>query len=231
MHAAQRVGVQARSLGSGEHNGLIGADSAGRVDGMGATPVKLCVHPGPGHEEGARLGQSVEPREVHVAAVEQVKRARFEDHLIEDIDIVHLASGDVNTGRNTGAYIEQGVQLDGALVAAKLRPGKKFQAQIDGGGIEGVDRVGELDAQGFVAIELAGGADQALREIAKDAPVAMFVGIGQGTARDPAANAHVVELGSLYSQQASMSRRLSRYVSCAKARQRNWSSAEKLWLL
>jgi hypothetical protein len=88
----------------------------------------------------------------------------------------------------------------GALVAAKLRPGKKFQAQIDGGGIEGVDRVGELDAQGFVAIEFAGGADQALREIAKDAPVAMFVGIGQGTARDPAANAHVVELGSLDSQ-------------------------------
>ena len=113
---------------------------------------------------------------------------------------MHLASGDVNIGRNTGAHIEQGVQLDGAFVPAKLRPGKKFQAQIDGGGIEGVDRVGELDAQGFVAIEFASGADQAPREIGKDAPVAVFVGIGQGAARNPAADAHVVELELLHPQ-------------------------------
>lgn len=74
-----------------------------------------------------------------------------------EIDVVHLASGDVNIGRNTGAHIEQGVQLDGAFVSAKLRPRKKLQARIDGGGIEGVDRVGELDAQGLVGIEFAGG--------------------------------------------------------------------------
>ena len=41
---------------------------------------------------------------------------------------------------------------------------------------------------------------RALREVGVDAPVAHRVGIGQGVARDAAANAHVIELARLRSQ-------------------------------
>ena len=86
-------------------------------------------------------------------------------------------------------------------MAALLRwngaQGEDREAEIDGGGIEGVDGVIELDAEAVLGIERAGDDDQRLGEIGIDAPIAPFVGIGQGGARDMPADAHVVELGLL----------------------------------
>ena len=42
--------------------------------------------------------------------------------------------------------------------------------------------------------------DEALGEVGVDAPIALFVGIGQGAARHGAPDAHVVELGALGAQ-------------------------------
>jgi hypothetical protein len=45
------------------------------------------------------------------------------------------------------------VQLDGRLGGAKRRPRKHRQAQIDGGGVECVERFVEFDAKGFFGIQ------------------------------------------------------------------------------
>jgi hypothetical protein len=42
--------------------------------------------------------------------------------------IMHLAIGDVDEGGDVAAKIEQGVHLDGSLVAAESGPGKQAQA-------------------------------------------------------------------------------------------------------
>src|SRR5450631_2143787 len=55
-------------------------------------------------------------------------------------------------------------------------------------------------AKGFVDIQLASDADQALREVGVDAPVARGVRIGQRIARDLTADTHVVELLGLRAQ-------------------------------
>ena len=59
-----------------------------------------------------------------------------------------LAAGHINTGRNAAAQVQQGMQFDGAFLAAELRPGKQRQAQIDGGGVEGIDGLVQLHAEG-----------------------------------------------------------------------------------
>jgi hypothetical protein len=98
------------------------------------------------------------------------------------------------------AQIQQRVQLHRGLGASKRCPRKDRQAQVDGRGVQRVDRFLQIDAKGLVDIELARHDDQALREVGVDAPVAHLVRIGQRAAGNAAANAHVVELVALRSQ-------------------------------
>lgn len=115
--------------------------------------------------------------------------------MVEGFDIVHFARGNVDKTRDVAAQVDQGMQLDGALAAAKTRPREQRQAEIDGRGIEGVDCLFEVDTQGFARIELPGPSNEDGREIAVDAPVAFLIGLGQRVAGDRAANACVVQLG------------------------------------
>ena len=94
----------------------------------------------------------------------------------------------------------RGVQLHRSFVLAKLGPGKKRQAQIDGGGIERVNSLGQLDAEAVVCVERSSAGNQHLREVGVDAPIAYRVRMGQGIARDLAANAEMIELGLLRAQ-------------------------------
>jgi hypothetical protein len=92
------------------------------------------------------------------------------------------------------------MQLDGALAATKLRPGKQRQTQVDGGGVEGVDGLGQFHSERFVAIEVARYADEYLGEVAIDSPVASLVGIGERGARNSTSETHVIELRLLSAQ-------------------------------
>jgi len=92
------------------------------------------------------------------------------------------------------------VQLDGALAAAKLAPGEERQTQIDGGGVEGVHALAQLHPERFVAVEVAGHANQHLRKVGINPPVAKLVGVGEGGAGNSTSEAHVVKLGLLGAQ-------------------------------
>ena len=86
------------------------------------------------------------------------------------------------------------MEFDSRLGALERRPGEQGEAEIDGGGVECVDGVCEIDAKSVIDVERARDTDQALREVGMDAPVALLVGVGQGAARDMAPDAHVIEL-------------------------------------
>jgi len=96
--------------------------------------------------------------------------------------------------------VEQRVQFHRSFVLAKLGPREKRQAQIDGGGIQRVNSLGQLDAEAVVCVEHSGAGNQHLREVGVDAPIADRVRMGQGIARHLAANAEMVELGLLRPQ-------------------------------
>jgi len=57
-----------------------------------------------------------------------------------------------------------------------------------------------VDAKRFFGIKTTGDSDERLCKVGVDAPVAHFVGIGQGAARNPTLDAHVVELIRLSTQ-------------------------------
>jgi len=86
--------------------------------------------------------------------------------------------------------------LHGGLAPAKIGPGKQRKAQVDGGRIERVEALFEIDAEGIAGVKRTRDSDQVLGEIGVNAPVAPLVGVRQGGARHRVAEAHVVELGT-----------------------------------
>ena len=74
------------------------------------------------------------------------------------------------------------MQFDRAFGGAEVGPGEDREAQVDGGGIEGVDGIIEFRSQVLIGIQGSGEADEGLGEVGVDAPVAGLVGIGQGVA-------------------------------------------------
>ena len=89
--------------------------------------------------------------------------------------------------------VQQGMEFDGGLGVAEGRPGKHGQAQVDGGGVEGIDGVIEFQSQVVFGIQGPGQADEGLGEVGIQAPVALLVGVGQGISGHAAAQSQVVE--------------------------------------
>jgi hypothetical protein len=137
---------------------------------------------------------------VQVAPVHDVERAGLQNQDVQHIDLVHLAVADVDEGGNGASQIQQGVQLDSCLGFAKRGPVEQAQTQMDGGGIQGVDRVLELQPQVLVQVKLAGTTYQNGGQVGPDSPVARFVGIGQGGAVNAVAKSHGVQLARVGSQ-------------------------------
>src|ERR1035438_4235134 len=122
---------------------------------MRVATLGLEVRLGACDEETASLVQAVQSLEVEVAAIHHVIGTSLWQQQVECIDIVHLAVGDVNKARNVAAQIQQSVQLDGRLGRTKRCPRKDREAQIDGRGIERVDRLRQIHSEGFLGIQAA----------------------------------------------------------------------------
>jgi hypothetical protein len=149
---------------------------------------------------------------VYVVSVHDVERPRLQDQDVQKIDLVHLAIADVDEGRNRASEVQQGVQLDGYLGFAKRRPVE--QTQVDGGGIQCVDRVLEIEPQVLVQIKIASSPDQSCSQVGLDSPVARLVGIGQGRAVKAVAKSHIVNLARVGSKRLfDVAQTLSRQVN------------------
>ena len=150
---------------------------------MRVTPLDLEIRLAASYEEAAGFVKAVQPLEVEKAPIHDVEGTKLGQQLIEDVDLVHLAVADVDEGRDVAAKIEQRVQFDRRLGAAKWRPRKHREAQIDSGRIQGVDRFLQIDTKGFVDIQPSRDPDQALGEVGIHAPVANGIGVGECVAR------------------------------------------------
>jgi hypothetical protein len=198
--ATQPLGISPLRIEHDELDDLIADQAGAAIDRLRENAPALEVRLGTGDEEAAGLMQGMQALEVEIATVHDVERTGLRNQQIEHIDVVQLAIADVDEGRDGTTQVEQRVQLDGRLGGPKRCPGEQRQAQIDGRGIQCVDRVVEVDRQSLAGVQSARDPDQRLGELEMDAPVAALVGVGQGTATDIAADAQVIELRALRPQ-------------------------------
>lgn len=84
------------------------------------------------------------------------------------------------------------MHLHRRFVPTKLGPRKQREAKIDGGGIQSVQTLVQIDTHRIVAIERPSDGDQDLRKVSIDPPVARFIGVGQSRACDGTPETQVV---------------------------------------
>ena len=189
--ASQVPGIILGGVEAIERDGLI-ADEAGVA--VGRHPVHaLRIHVGLGarDEEGAGLLRPVQPREIQIAAIHDVERARLDRQEIEDIHLTHLAVGDVDESRSCATQIQRRVQPDRCLGVAQRRPVEQRQAQVNGGGVERVDGGIEIDVQRLADVQGPCARDPAHGQRVVDAPVAQIQRSGQRRARWRVLQPHV----------------------------------------
>src|SRR5258708_3182809 len=150
-------------------NTLVTDQARRAIDRMRVAAVDLEVRLATGHEEAASLVEAIEALEVEEATIHDVESAGLRQQLVEDVDLMHLASTDVNEGGDVAAQIEQRMQLDGCLGRPAHVPRKPRQTQIDRRGVERVDGFLQIDAEGLLRIQRPGDTDQALGKIGIDA--------------------------------------------------------------
>ena len=142
----------------------------------------------------------MQTREIHIAAIHDVDRAGFRGQQVEGMNVVQLAVRDMDETGNAAAQVEQRMHLHRCLGRAEMRPGKDRQTKIDGGRVERIHRVRQLQPQVLAGVELSRLDDQTGGKVGMDAPVARFVGVGQRRSSHGFAKSHVVQLGRLRRQ-------------------------------
>ena len=197
---AQVLRVVLGSIVPIQRNGLIADDAAAPVHFGRVNAPGVHIAFGAGHKEGPCLMHLKQANKVQVAPVHDVERSRLQNQNVQHIDLVHLAVADVDEGWNTTSQVQQCVELDGGLGFAKGSPVEQAQAQIDGGGVQGVDRVLEFEPQVLVQIKFASSPNQNCGQVGPNAPVSGLVGIGQGGSVNAVSKAHGVQLAGVGTQ-------------------------------
>ncbi len=192
--AAHGDGIIVLGLQARHHDGLIKPQAGGFIHRPGVTAGATEILLGAGDEKRTTLMNPMPPGEVQVAAIHDVKRAGFPDELVEDVDIMHTASGDNDDGGKVALEGQQGMEFDGTLVFPKRGPRKQRETEVNGGGVQRVSSGLEFPAERFIRVERGGLLDEDLGEIGKDAPVPFFVGHRQSVAGGGLADAGVIEL-------------------------------------
>jgi hypothetical protein len=201
-HAAQYRWIVLVRVEHCQHARLI-ADHAGRcpVHRAGVTPFEPRVALGTRHKEALGLGNGVQALEIQIPPVEQIERARLDAQLVQRVDLVSLAIGDVNESRDIAPQIQKRVQAYRCLGTAKRCPRKHRKTQIDGRRIEGIHGGIQFDGQWLAGVQRARNADEMLSQIGIDLPRACHVRVGQRVARNRgAAKAHVIQALALSAQ-------------------------------
>jgi hypothetical protein len=149
---------------------------------MGVAALVHGIALGSDDEKCSGLIHTEKPSKIQVATIHDIEGTRLWYQDIEYIDIVELAIRDMNEGWNVATQIEQSMEFYSGLCGTKQRPWKNGETQIDGRGVECVNRIVEIESQVFFCIKRSGNLDQCLSEVGIDSPVSYLVGIGEGIA-------------------------------------------------
>ncbi len=175
--------------------------SAHPVHRMRVATLELGVALGAGHEERLGLVNHKQPGEIQIAPIHQIKRAGLQHQIVHHIDLVRLAIGNVYETGDIASQVQQGVQLDGRLGRTKRCPGNHRQAQVDGAGVERVDRSVEFQPKRLLGLQGARQANRVLGEVRIDLPWARGIRIGQRVARNSlTTKPHVIQTPNLGAQ-------------------------------
>jgi hypothetical protein len=200
--------VLLRGIEAFEQQRLVANDAGFSVCRCAVNAPHVHVDFGLRDKKSARSMHGIEPSKVQVTAVHHLEGASLDRHEVEHVDLLHLYVANEDKHWDCTSQIQQRVQFDCALGAAKWRPIEQAQEKIDCGGIERVSCVLQIESdQSRVGKELACSTNQHLHHVRPNMSITRFVRIGQRRAMNAVTQSHRVKLGRI---------RTERYFDLAK---------------
>jgi hypothetical protein len=193
-HTPQLVGVIFCGVESLQCDDLIAAQSGAQIDGLRVNSAIAQRFFGAHDKPGARLFDGVEPAEIDIAAIHQIERTGLVEELIEPKHFLVRGQTDQYLRGQMRVHFQLSVDLQTRTLGIEARPGVNRQTQVDNTGIQRINRLVQVQSQGFVEVKLSRLSDQQLGHIGEDAPVPSRQSIGQGAATNRSAQAQMVKL-------------------------------------
>ena len=178
-----------------EDDNLIALDARGFVDGLGVEAFSAEVGFCPGDKERRCPVDLVEAGKIEIAAIHDVDGPHLDDQLVENIDIVDFSRSDDHHGRNVPMQIQKGMEFYCPLAFPELGPREKGQTEVDGGRIQDINRLIQLDAERIGGVKFSGFCDEDLSEVGINPPISGLIGVGKGIAGDLPPDAQVIKSG------------------------------------
>ena len=132
--------------------------------------------------------ENIEARKIEIATIHHIDGAGFGNEVVQDVEVVNIALGNLDKAGNVAAQIQQGVDFDCSLALAKPGPRKQGKTKIDGRGIQCVNGLFQFDCELVASIQNTGFVEQDLGKVGIDPPIPILVGVGQGAGGDSASN-------------------------------------------
>src|ERR1035437_578443 len=105
------VGIILAAVIAVESDGLVGEDAGELVRRLRADAGCVEVAFGASDKESPGQMDAMKPAIVEVAAIHHIECSRLEGNLVDDVDVMRIASGDADKHGNRSAQIEQYMHL------------------------------------------------------------------------------------------------------------------------
>lgn len=126
----------------------------------------------PRHKEGVvEMEVPVERLETDIPFVHQVICARLDRDFIHHLGVMYGSLRDADKRRDRSPEIHQRVHLDGTLPVMEGRPRAQSQAEIDGGTVEGVDHLIQINAKLLSLIKILCSQHQLFSKVLINTPI------------------------------------------------------------
>ena len=190
--APQPAGIVPLSFFGFKANGLVAPQPCRFIDRSRFEDMETGVAFGTDHEIRTDRLDSEQPGEIEITTVKNVDASRVVLDLVHEVDVVDRSVGNPHEYRDWSDQIDLSVKLDRRLGGSEMRPRKDRQAQVDGGRIDGINHLVEIESVGVTGIQPPCFADENLSECFVNAPVPMLVCVSEVSSSDVAPDAHRV---------------------------------------
>ena len=179
-HSAQRIREVGGCFGKRRTPNLIAENAFQAIPRQRAMTGEAEVALGPSDEEGSGKNDPSKTSKIHVGSIHHIEGTCFEEQVVEPMNIGVAGPCDVDAGRNRATKIQLSMHLDPGFGASKMSPREETQREVDGGGIQSVNRVLQFQSEILSGVEDTRLAHESFGKIFPESVVPLLVGIGQG---------------------------------------------------
>ena len=152
------------------------------------------ISSGADDEPRSGLFDGIEAPPTRVATVHQVKGPGLPNQLVEPEYVLEGGQADEYLRGQRRMQLQLRMNFQAGALGIETRPRIDRQTQVDDAGVQGVDRLIQIQRQWFLGVKPARLSDEVSGQIREDAPVACGQRVGQGAAFDRTAQTQMIQL-------------------------------------